>query len=204
MNRTAGRQAGGSRVQLIALVAVFLAPLLAAVLVYTNAGEWLGQTASGHHGQLFQPARSLDRFPVRGTGGESLGLDYFRGKWTLVYFGSGDCPQRCRQALYRIRQAHKAQGRNIGRVQRLFVALGGGPDETTESFLRREHPHLKVAAPLDGARDFASFRRSQEDSPRGIYLVDPNANIVLRYGASAGAEGILEDLEHLLKHSAIG
>ncbi len=117
--------------------------------------------------------------------------------------GPGDCGPGCRKALYRIRQAHKAQGRNIGRVRRLYLAVGKAPPPPVRRFLERKHPGLAVARPA-GEDGLATLRAVAGGRLTGIYLLDPHANLVLRYGPGAEAKGILEDLEHLLKHSAIG
>ncbi len=196
-----------SRLPLLGLLVLFLTPLLAAVVIYSQPGRWLERSGSGHHGQLFQPARRLGVFPVRDRQGKRLGVEYLQGQWTLLYMGPGECPPSCRRALYKIRQAHKAQGRNIGRVQRLFVALGKTPGQKAQAFFEKDHPHLTVATPISGAFDRSLFRMANgaDGTDReGIYIVDPNANLVLRYGVATDAGGILKDLEHLLKYSAIG
>jgi len=195
---------GSGRMQLLALVAVFLAPVLIAAVLYASAGrQWL-PAGESHHGQLIQPPRALDSFPLRGGNGGSLGTDYLVGKWTLVYVGPSDCPEECRRALEKMRQVHKAQGRNIGRMQRLYVAEGGKPAEPTRKLLNREHPHLTVAVPGPGGAGMAPFQAEGDAGAEGIYILDPNANLILRYDPGTEGEGLLDDVEHLLKHSAIG
>ncbi|HKJ71217.1 MAG TPA: SCO family protein [Gammaproteobacteria bacterium] len=204
MTNEGGPAARSNRLQLVLVLVVFLGPVLLAGLLYVNADRWLGTGPTGQHGELYQPARPLDGLPVTGADGGAMSLDDLRGKWTLVVIGSGQCGSDCRDALYKVRQAHKAQGKNIGRVQRLFVALDGRFGPHTRDFLAAEHPHLKLGIPDGGKQALAQFRHPEAAGLRGIYLVDPNVNLVMRYGWDVDAEGILKDLEHLLKHSAIG
>jgi len=193
-----------SRKQLTLVLVLFLGPLLAAVLLYATADRWLSGGPTGQHGHLYQPVRPLEALPLIGLDGKALSIADLRGKWSVVVVGAGDCPANCREALYKVRQAHKAQGKNIGRVQRLFVAFGDAPGGEVRAFLDRDHPHLKVATPANAKEALDAFKSPQKDGPAGIYVVDPHANLVLRYDFAAGAEGILEDLDHLLKHSTIG
>ncbi len=195
---------GSGRMQLLALAAVFLAPVVIAAVLYASAGQQWLKAGEGHHGQLIQPPRGLDSFPLRGPDGDPLGTEYLLGKWTLVYIGPSDCPEDCRGALATMRQVHKAQGRNIGRVQRLYVAEGGLPPEPTRELLAREHPHLTVAVPGPEGAGMAPFQAEGGEEAEGIYILDPNANLIMRYAPGAEGDGILDDLEHLLKHSAIG
>lgn len=195
---------GSGRMQLLALAAVFLGPVvIAAVLYASGAQQWL-ESGKGHHGQLIQPPRALDSFPLRGGDGDPLGTEYLLGKWTLVYVGPSACPEDCRGALEKMRQVHKAQGRNIGRVQRLYVAEGGLPGEGTRELLDREHPHLTVAVPGPEGAGMTPFEAEKGGNVEGIYILDPNANLIMRYDPGTEGDGILDDLEHLLKHSAIG
>ncbi|KPV41401.1 hypothetical protein AN478_02155 [Thiohalorhabdus denitrificans] len=192
----------GSRAQLWLLLLVFVGPVIVAGVLYANADRWLGGTATGHHGQLVNPARPLQGLPVLDADGNRLGLEAIRGKWTLVYIGPGQCGQDCKSDLYGMRQAHKAQGKNIARVQRLFIARDGTlPDR---AFLAEEHPNLEVGRLARGASLEPFAAGDGEEPPTGIYVVDPNANLVLRYEPGTQPKGILKDLESLLKHSTIG
>jgi cytochrome oxidase Cu insertion factor (SCO1/SenC/PrrC family) len=204
---TAAANGGRGRGQLVLLLVVFLGPLLVALLAYWQADAWLETAGGGHHGELLDPARPLPGLSLRTLDGQALTRADLRGRWTLLYVGSPACPERCRGALYRMRQAHKAQGRDIGRLQRLLVTAGPLPAGQTRRFLQAEHPHLRVARPAGGEANLAPFRVAGAEgmaSPRGIYVVDPNGNLVLRYPGDAGARGLLKDLETLLKHSTIG
>lgn len=203
-NDEQGQHRKGSRLQLGLVLALFLGPVLVAVLLYANADRWLSGGPSGQHGQLYQQVEPLEEVPFVALDGKPLGKEAVRGKWTAVVMAPGSCPEMCRQALYKVRQAHKAQGKNIGRVQRLFVALDGAPGPGTRDFLAAEHPHLDLARPAGSEEVLAPFRHPQAQGLSGVYLLDPHANLVLRYGPDFRAKGLIKDLESLLKHSTIG
>ena len=193
-----------NRWQLGMVLVVFLGPVLVAVLLYANADRWLGGGPTGQHGQLYQPAKPLESVPFEPVGGVSMTLDDLRGQWTVVVLGDSACGAGCRDVLYKVRQAHKAQGKNIGRVQRVFVALGGAPGEGTRDFLAAEHPKLIPARPTRGQTSLAPFRHPDAEGLPGVYVLDPHANLVMRYGQDFPAKGLIKDLESLLKHSTIG
>ncbi len=132
------------------------------------------------HGTLVQPPR-----PVAGD---------FRGHWTLLYFGRGDCPPGCRAGLGKMRQVHLALGRERGRVRRVFAAQGTTLAGTTEE-LYRSFPGLVLAT----AGGMEAWARDG-----GIYLIDPLGNLVLAYGAEADPGGMRRDLSRLLAYSWAG
>lgn len=203
-NDEQARDRKSGRWQLALVLVVFLGPVLVAVLLYANAERWLPDNPSGQHGQLFEPVEPLEDVPFVSLDGQPLGADDLRGKWTVVVLAAGSCQEGCRQTLYKVRQAHKAQGKNIGRVQRLFVALDGTPGGAARDFLAEEHPHLDLAKPVGSKEVLAPFRHPQARGLKGVYVLDPHANLVLRYGPDFRAKGLIKDLESLLKHSTIG
>jgi hypothetical protein len=202
--------AGGrnSRLQAWLLAALFLAPLLASFVLYYG-GDW---RPHGHtnHGDLVQPLRALPAVSLPTAAGGQTSPRLFIGKWTLIYIGAGDCNERCRTALIDTRQVRLALGRDLDRVQRVFLYTGeccrGAYDR---SRLDREQSDL-VSASFEGptAGQLHSAFPSVGGVPAAhggrIYIADPLGNLVLSYAADAPRKGLLEDLKKLLKLSHIG
>ena len=186
-----------SRRQLWLLVLAFFAPLAAAFWMYYGS-PW---RPSGHtnHGELIEPARPL---PARGLPGDDAGTRRpFVDKWSLVYVGDGRCDADCRQALLVMRQTHAALGRLQPRVQQVLLATAGCCDRDR---LVREYPGLRLidaSGPADAAL-LAAFPR--ERLQRGIYIVDPLGNLMMRYDTALDPRGLLQDLKKLLQLSHIG
>ncbi len=170
----------------------FFGPLLLAVFLYYGT-NW---RPPGHsnHGELINPPRPLS---------SSL----FRGKWSLVYVGSGTCDSDCRHTLYYMRQTHLGLGRLYPRVQRVFLATGRCCDR---AYLARAYPRLitvdttnsAAAAGAAGPALLGAFPPDQRAT--GIFIVDPHANLMMRYDSRARPEGLLDDLKKLLNLSSIG
>lgn len=182
---------------LLLLAAVFLGPMAVAMVLYFT-GFQLRPAGTTQHGEFYQPARPTPELALT-LPGEAGGSVPLRGKWTLIYVGDGACDGGCRQALVEMRQVRRALGRDMDRVQRLFVVTAGSADA---QFLAREHPGLAL---LDDGPAVAGLTGViGATAPGDIVLADPLGNLVMRYPAGTGMKGIHDDLKHLLKISTIG
>ncbi|MGA8262177.1 MAG: hypothetical protein WB783_18380 [Arenicellales bacterium] len=183
------------------IAATFLLPVVAAYLWHPS-----GDTVN--YGTLIQPAKPLEAFKMTDLSGHTAGLDVLRGKWTLLYVGSGSCAEECRHDLYKIERVRLAQGRNMERVQSLYLAPWAMQSRAVADTLvqyrglhgyRISREELSAMAPglgLAGDADRASGGR--------IYVVDPLGNLMMFYPADADPTGIKKDLERLLRASQIG
>jgi hypothetical protein len=194
-----------SRRQMCLLIGVFLAPLLAAFLLYYGGSSAWRPAGRTNHGELIDPARPLPQVELRAPGGAKLDTSAaFRGKWNLVYIGDGRCDARCREALVLMRQTRLALNDDMTRVQRFLLVAGNCCDQT---YLDAEHPGLTVALIDDAAGKalLTTFPDGQSAMRHGaIFIVDPLGNLMMSYGAGVPQKGLLEDLKKLLKLSHIG
>lgn len=184
---------------LLAIVALFAVPLVAAWLLYLNINHFdFGTT---NHGEFIRPPRLLapPRLPLPLAGG-MLAPDYFKGRWTLVYLSAAFCDADCEAGLYVTRQVRYALGQKIEAVQRLYLVEGIPQDPGK---LQRLQPDLTVAD-VAGAtgqafvRVFSADGRSPPDLGRYIYLVDPRGFYMMRYPVNGNPQDLLKDLQHLL------
>ena len=119
---------------LAALAALFLVPLLLSFYMYYGT-DWR-PIKRVNHGTLISPVRPL---PTVNLKRESLSdpdpnapppgvkapePKLFKDKWSLVYIGEGNCDERCRQALYVMRQTRESLNNNMTRVERIFLVTG--------------------------------------------------------------------------------
>lgn len=183
---------------LIGIALLFMAPLaLSFILYYGFGGLVVSPAGRLNHGQLLQPARPLAHVDLTLADGSHAGKDFLRHRWTLLFVGEGSCDARCVQALHDTQQIRLLLNRDMGRVQRLFLATGECCDM---AMLKREHPDLTVAraAPQD------ALLAQLPGEPGDLYIIDPLGNLVMRYGPAVPPKGLLADLKHLLKLSQIG
>lgn len=182
------------RRKLLALVGVFLLPVVAAWLAY-----W-GMRPAGHanYGDLLE-ARLLRQTAGRLPDGRPYNLEALRGKWVMVHVGNARCDADCVRQLYLMRQVRIIQGKEQSRIERLWVVTDSGiPD----GMLMREHPGLRVWHPAEAA--FVGQFPAAQNRAAHIYLVDPLGNLMLRFPMQPDAKGMMKDLKLLLKASQVG
>lgn len=199
MNNATDSATPRRRSQLWLLIVLFFAPLAVAFLLYYGTSGWR-PAGSTNHGQLINPPRPLPQLALTSSAGASLDSGLWRGKWTLVYIGDGQCDTVCRDALFLTRQTRLALGDDMTRVQRVFMVTANCCDRT---YLQTEHPDLTEIRADDAAGQqlLAAF-----PAPDGghIYVVDPLGNLMMSHAPDAHSRGLLEDLKKLLKLSHIG
>lgn len=223
-----------SRLKLAALMAAFIGPVLVAVAVYLNPGAWAppasshgeiidpvvvldefrAEAAGGSDAGVSGGANAADADAgiaadagvdtgtsiAADAAADALDIGFFRGHWTLLLWGGADCGLDCEAGLFKMRQARLALGRHRARVRTAYLLAPGEPFEIRPPQLLRRHPRLAVARLNGGAR----VVRALSALAPGVYIVDPNGNLMMGYAASATARGITRDLKHLLRTSRIG
>lgn len=181
------------------LAAMFLVPVFVVFAMYY--GDLWSPSGSSAKGELVHPARPLEFGGLRQSDGSAAGIDLFQGKWSLLYIGDGACDTECRTALTYGRQTRIAVGKDLDRVQRVFITTGNCCDR---QYLDDEQPGLLT---LDASSDEARALLAQFPGDRrvSLYIVDPLGNLMMRHDATQVInKDLLSDLKKLLKLSHIG
>jgi len=187
-----------ARSLLIGAFLVFFLPIAAAWLLNVFAPDWR-PFGTVNHGTLVQPVRSVTAASLQHPDGTQMAADYLSGRWTLVHLLDGVCGRSCIEALARSRQVQQALGDDMHRLQLLLVLARPLDAQSAEipsgvSF---------AVANSDWLASF-SFADSTPERAPGIYLVDPQGYLMMRYPQDVDRRGLLADLERLLKISKIG
>ena len=210
MNATARIPDGGERRrgrrQLLILAAIFFVPLAVAFWLYYGPSGW--RPAGGtNKGDLIHPALPLPSVSLARLGGAATAPEFLRGRWTIAYLGDGTCDERCRRALYLSRQSRIALNKDMGRVQRVFLATGQCCDR---DFLQAEHPDLLVVMVGDDPDSqallatFPALDGVSATAAGRLWVIDPLGNLVLSYSEQAPDKALLTDVKKLLRLSHIG
>ncbi|MEW6688848.1 MAG: hypothetical protein AB1452_07115 [Pseudomonadota bacterium] len=171
------------RIKLLLLAAIFLLPAVASWVVWRF--ELAGGTP-GNYGTLIAPR------PVAAPP-----LAALRGRWVLVQLDGGACDARCEAKLYLMRQVRRAQGREMQRLERLWL-LTDGVAPRAELLAAIEGT---VVAPAGAARgEFPAEGSAAEH----VYLVDPLGNLMLRFPRDPDPMRVIKDLQRLLRASQFG
>ena len=194
---------GSPRLMLLLLAAVFFLPFVVGSGLF-----WLDWRPAkfANHGELVQPPRALPESGLRHADGRALPTAELRGRWLLAVAVNTTCDTPCQATLQQLGQVQLALNKEQRRVQRVLLVNGG--DRETLAQLQRASPDLLVAnVPSDAgsawASTFDSFAAPATHGA-GVYVVDPLANVMLRYPNANDLRGVLKDLERLLKYSWLG
>ena len=183
-----------ARHTLLLLALVCVLPVLAsyaAFYVWQPAGRM-------NYGELIPPT------PIPATGLQALGGlppwsgARFQGCWSLVYAGSATCDTACRNALHTLRQVRLAQGKEMTRVERVWLVTDQAP---LAEIAHQDAEGLAIARIADPAW-FATLPGAE--SGAHIYLIDPLGNAMMRFPPAADPQRMVKDLQRLLKYSALG
>ena len=105
-----------------------------------------------------------------------------RASW-WVWVAANECAAACRQALDNLAQLPELLAEDAAKARLALVI--NGPEALPTGAVDAAHQQFKSAGEAKLAE--------------GVYLVDPAGNVMLRYGLSAGAAPVAEDLQKLLK-----
>ncbi len=188
------------QVTLVAIFALFLAPLL---LVLMMRSSWWGYqpTELRNYGLLVQPPVPLPAGPLQQEGNR------FNGNWLLLYVVAGNCDRGCIDDIVAMRQIHRALGRQ-GKYLSIVILHENKADSALQSKLESIYQELNfiAEAPAETLATLAQISTDlspEKDSPSGIrtYVADPLGNVILAYRVGANPGNINKDLKRLLNWS---
>lgn len=183
------------RLQLLLIAAVFLGPLLVAALLYFQDSP-LQPAGRTNHGALLEPYINLT------TELSDLRFAEFHDAtpWLLLYTNPAPCDERCRQALYKLRQSRLMLGREMDRLQRVFLHGDTAPDTV---FIAEEHEGL-ITTEDSGLAGLLNNKRPADLPAGGYFLIDPLGNLVMYFRPDIDPAELVDDIKHLLRLSRIG
>jgi hypothetical protein len=178
---------------LVLIFLVCLAPFAASYLVYYL---WPPQSRM-NYGTLIEP-RPLPAAPLARLDGSRFLFSELKGRWVMLQIHASACADPCRRKLYHMRQVRLTQGKEMGRIERVWLVRDDGPVDPT--LLRDFEGTLLARA---SAAVIAAFP-AERDPEDHIYLIDPLGNLMLRFPKDAEPTRMKKDLERLLKVSSVG
>ena len=191
-------QRSGRRKMLLVLF-ICAAPLLFSYLTYYVIKP-AGRT---NYGALIDPRDHPIPAALATTtlDGKPTGLDAYKGKWIMLQTGPSDCADTCRKQLFAMRQLRLMQGKEMTRIERVWLINDTAPLDTLlireydgMNMLRVAPAPLKAWLPVDAG-----------DSADGhIFLIDPLGNLMMRFPRDADPAKVKKDIGKLLMASAIG
>ncbi len=180
-----------NRIKLLLLIWLFALPVAASYLAYH---VWQ-PAARKNYGEL---VRQVDvRVSGVGLGGQPMDVARLRGKWVMVYVGGGECPKSCRDLLYFMRQTRTAQGKEMGRIERLWLLTD---DVAPAAELQAYHAGLHyLKSAVSPVSQFAG-----SETGAYLYMIDPLGHLMMRWPQNPDPSRMIKDIRLLLKASQIG
>jgi hypothetical protein len=171
------------RLKLALLAAFFLLPVAASWIAWRFE---LVPGVAGNYGTLLPPRPAA--LPA---------VAALKGKWVLVQFDGGACGPACERKHYFMRQVRRAQGKEMERVERLWLVT----DSVSPNAQLRVAIEGVVIAPAGAAESGFPAERAVADH---IYLVDPLGNLMMRFPRDPDPVRVIKDLQRLLRASSFG
>ncbi|HEV7855831.1 MAG TPA: cytochrome C oxidase subunit I [Herminiimonas sp.] len=186
------------RWKLFAVILVCAAPMLLSYFTYYV----IKPTSRTNYGELIDP-RGYP-IPVLGAttlDGKPTSLDAYKGKWIMLQVDQSDCQSACQKKLYDMRQLRLAQGKEMDRIERIWLITD---DKPLETIVMREYDGTRLLrVKADAVKAWLPVEATTVASDH-IYMIDPLGNLMMRFPKDADPNKIKKDLNKLLKASAIG
>jgi hypothetical protein len=186
------------RWKLFAIILVCASPLIASYLTYYVIKPE-GRT---NYGALIDP-RQHPMPPLGATtlDGKPADLDAYKGKWIMLQADSGDCPEACRTKLFQQRQLRLIQGKEMDRVERVWLVTDDKPIDTV---LLREYDGTRVLrADPAKLRQWLPVEQGAAVTDH-VYMIDPLGNLMMRFPKNPDPNKMKKDVSKLLRASSIG
>lgn len=188
-----------NRWMLIGIFVVFLAPIVIAYLGYF--GGWFSDHSKANRGELFTPVIAAAPFQLQHDG-QLFDENSNEHKWYLVLVrASVDCDETCAMQLYTQQSVWLSLNKHQDRVRLALITPG---QFKLDEKIERWQADFKD-------NSITSNKTADQLTDQYFYLIDPMANVVLRYRAPQNKaeaqerfKDIKTDLEKLMKFSRIG
>jgi cytochrome oxidase Cu insertion factor (SCO1/SenC/PrrC family) len=188
------------RLTLVALMALFLSPVIAAWL-------WTPDTFR-NRGELIDPPRPLVNVQMISADGNNVDLATLFGRWTYVFFVATGCDESCKQLADAIERVRLSQGKNEKRVRLMVVTLN--PDSLSSLEEIRLIMPKTIVLGVSASKKKQLLRQFMlqggESMPQSdsVFLVDPMGNLMMNYPVNTDPTDLRKDISRLLRASRIG
>ncbi|WP_255458912.1 MULTISPECIES: cytochrome C oxidase subunit I [unclassified Herbaspirillum] len=155
-----------------------------------------------NYGALIDPQQyPLPQLHGKGLDGKPASLEDYKGKWIMLQVAGSDCDTACQSRLFTMRQLRLMQGKEMDRIERVWLITD---DQPLETLILREYDGTEML------RVDASVLRIWLPTEPGtmasdhIYIIDPRGNLMMRFPKDGDPDKMKKDIARLLRASSIG
>jgi len=191
-----------NRLKFLSILALFLLPLLAAVLMFDGKLP-LPSNKTVNQGKLIQPPVALD-WAAASSDAAFAPAENLPHSWVILFVLPPICEQACLQKVTGLRQVHKAAGREQQRLRLVLLSTSPVNEELLQQLLKIYDQFSLLTDPsgsIQVSLQTAFQRGSLADTELISYLVDPLGNIMMAYDMQNSEAGMSKDLKRLLTWS---
>lgn len=182
-----------NRRKLLLLLALMCAPVVISYALYFSGYK----PESTHYGDLI-PIVKVTGSVTNQTDNTILRMKDLHGKWVLVTVDSGYCDEACQKKLYLMRQVRLIQGKEMHRIERLWLI---NDNVIPDTGLLRQYEGTFFASAKDS--EILDFIETKETQTKHIYLIDPIGNLMMRFPIDLDGKKMGQDLKRLLHVSQL-
>jgi cytochrome oxidase Cu insertion factor (SCO1/SenC/PrrC family) len=187
-----------SRWMLWLVLLVCAAPVVASYFTYYV----LKPEKRNNYGTLIdQRAHPVPAMATTTLDGKPVALDQFKGKWVMLMAAPGACQEACRKQLFAMRQLRTMQGKEMARIERVWLITDSEPLDTLvireydgTHMLRADAGTVANWLPADPGTSAADH----------IYMIDPLGHLMMRFPKDPDPHKVYKDINKLLKASSVG
>lgn len=179
----------------VVLLALFLTPLIVAVVLYNKKPYWL-YYKTVNKGHLILTPINLQQFKL------SPGKKNYRSLkqlWFLFYLTQSPCRHLCQKNLYSLQHITQALGKNRYRVNYGLIVT----ENLIYPLINKDSKLLQYRITKEKLSNFF-LKLGVKNLKEGYFIADPFGRIILYYLPNVQGKAIYDDLNRLLTVSTLG
>lgn len=181
------QQQSKNKLSIIALAALFLAPVIVAIVMNSNLIEYSPESFK-NNGDFIQP-------PIKITGNENL--KSYEDFWTVVYNHKDECADDCLKMLDTLYRIRLTKGHKMKQVKLLVLHPNSVSINIPKQYNSIEQQSYAQSDELNTILEELS--KQSFNNGNGLYLLAPEGFLMMSYPLDFEPRDVIKDLGLLLR-----
>jgi len=196
-----------NRIVLLLIVGIPTLIILMSTGLFLLADNRVIDLGVSSKGQLIQPPIQLLDADLKNTDLSFFDYGTPDPRWTFLVIGGAQCDELCQRMLYFTRQAHKASGKMMNDISRMYLNTSMQSSASLEQFLSEEHQDVSHVYVESSKLNELAQGKVDIANPYRFYLVDRRGWLMMQYQAkdlddlslSDLSKDVIKDLKRLMQ-----